>query len=424
MYSIKDQSKRIAGWGIIVLAFIIPSGLYSLDLAVLALIGIARILQGDIRQYRPFLKKPTVFFPILFYLYIFSGFFFSKNFGQALSTLSEKLPFLLYPLIIGCTAGIEEGVIRKARRAFVLSLVLSLAIAVLYAAGDMLITHVCTVQLGESFYNKWNWYGLTRVFKDWHPSYVAAFCNLAIAFLLWPQQPSTTTAGKEDKRRPAGYAIAASLFLSGCVFLLNSVTGIITWCCLLLCLAAIWLHRRRMPLAVNLGAGIALVALLAGFLYVNPLALEKINKLREKGWSATDKQDQRTVLSIRVAKWSTYLEIFREHPLFGTTAGDIKDLRKVAYTKKGYTDLALYNYNAHNQYIETLTAYGIAGCSLFLAVLWVAIPLNKQSNPLLLPFMLITLISFTTESFLERQQGLNFFMFFYSLLSLRMAKSS
>jgi len=35
-----------------------------------------------------------------------------------------------------------------------------------------------------------------------------------------------------------------------------------------------------------------------------------------------------------------HLDIFSEHPLFGTTVGDIRDVRKKAYTAKGYNDLA------------------------------------------------------------------------------------
>lgn len=409
MQSLKDQSKKIADLGIIALAFIIPSCFYSLDLAALALIGVGRIMQGGLRLRGPFLKEPRIFLPIAFYLYICLGCLFSHNVGEALSTLSEKLPFLLYPLIIGCTAGISERLMHSAVRAFVLSLVICLGVALLYAGGDMLITHVYTVQLGEAIYNKWSWYGLTRIFNDWHPTYVSAFCNLAIAVLL--------------SRPMRVYSLAGLLFLSTCVFLLNSITGIVTWCCLLLFFGYKWLRRRQLPLAVKLGAGLVLAALLTAFLYTNPLALEKIDKLRAKGWTATDKQDERTVLTIRMAKWTTYLDIFRQHAVFGATAGDIRDLRKATYREKGYTDLAIYNYNAHNQYIEMLTVYGIAGFGLFLAMLWAALP-GRQTNPLLPPFLLIALIAFTTESILERQQGLNFFMFFYSLLTLRVVKSS
>jgi O-antigen ligase len=413
MHSINEQSKKIADLGIIALAFLIPSCLYSLDIAVLALIGVCRIIQGDLRQWKPYLKEPRVFFPVLFYLYIFIGFFFAHNRGEALSAWSEKLPFLLYPLIIGCQASLDKDLLRSAGRAFVLSLVICLSAAILYAIGDMLITHTYTVQLGEAIYKKWSWYGLTRIYDNWHPSYVSSYCSMAIAFLLSSPLP--------EKRLPRIYTLVSFVFLSICIFLLYSITGIIIYFVLLLFFGYKWLRRRRLSLSVNLAILLVLAGLLVAVLYTNPLAMEKLQKMREKGWNATDKQDERTVLTIRMAKWVTYLGIFKDHPLFGVTAGDIKDMRKKAYEAKGYTDLAQYNYNAHDQYIETLTDYGILGSILFLGMLWGAL---RGRNPLLFPFLLIVLIAFTTESALERQQGLHFFMFFYALLTLRVSGKS
>ena len=408
----KDKLKRTADISVLVLAFVIPSGFYALDLAVLALIGICRILQGDLRLHGHLLKQPRIFLPIAFYLYIFAGFFFSHNKGEALSSWSEKLPYLLYPLIIGTVFGKDRDLVNRALRIFVISVCLSMAEALVYAGIDTLSTHTATIQLGESIYNKFTWYGLTRIFDNWHPTNVSVFCNLAIAILL-----HYALNGEKWFFRKYSYLVTAFLFLSACVFLLYSITEIIVYGCVLVHFGYRWMRRRRLPLAVNLGIGCGLVALLALVFYINPLAMDKIKKLREKGWHATDNQDERNVLTIRLAKWETHLVVFREHYLFGTTVGDIRDVRKKAYTAKGYNDLAAYNYNAHNEYIEVLATYGIIGSVLFLGILWTAGSL-AGSNSLLTPFLIIMLIAFTTECILERQQGLNFFLFFYSLLTL------
>ncbi|HVW58954.1 MAG TPA: O-antigen ligase family protein [Puia sp.] len=406
----KDKLKTTADLGILAMAFIIPSGFYALDLAVLALIGICRILQGSIRLDR--LRRPVVFLPIAFYLYIFSGFFFSQHKGDALSAWSEKLPYLLYPLFIGCAAGVEKALISRALRLFVISVCISMALAFLYAGIDTWVAHTATIQMGESIYNKFSWYGLTRVFPDWHPTCVSLFCNMAIAILLYH-------ALQGDRRlfRKHGYLAATIIFLSICVCLLYSVTGIVTYACLLVFFLFRWMHAQRLSFTVRIGTCLAVAALLAGLLYANPMAMDKVRQLREKGWTATDKQDERNVLTIRLAKWITHLDIFQHHPLFGTTAGDIRDMRKETYRQKGYTDLAAYNYNAHDQYIEVLATYGIAGAILFFAMLGAACALAFR-NTLLTAFMISSLLIMMTESLLERQQGLNFFLFFYSLLTL------
>jgi hypothetical protein len=408
----KDKLKKVADTSVLILAFVIPSGFYFLDLAVLAVIGICRLLHGNLSERAPQLKEPRIFIPICFYLYICAGVFFSHNTSEALSSLSEKLPYLLYPLIIGTAPGKDRELLTRALRIFVISVCISMAEALLFAGADTLITHTATIQLGESIYNKFSWYGLTRVFDNWHPTCVSVFCNLAIAILL-----HYAINGQRSFFRKYSYLLSALVFLSICVFLLYSLTEIIVYGCLLVYFGYRWILRRRLPLSVNLAAGLGLVVLLAGILYANPMAMDKIKKLREKGWHASDNQDERNVLTIRLAKWETHLDIFREHPLFGTTVGDIRDVRKKAYIAKGFKDLAAYNYNAHNEYIEVLATYGLVGGLLFVAILWTAGSL-AGSNPLLIPFLIIILIAFMTESILERQQGVNFFLFFYSLLTL------
>ena len=56
------------------------------------------------------------------------------------------------------------------------------------------------------------------------------------------------------------------------------------------------------------------------------------------------------------------------------------------------------------------------GLFIFLALLLQPI-LKKGLHPYLIPFMLITCIIFLTETVLNRQQGILYFMFFYTLLA-------
>jgi O-antigen ligase len=411
MHLPKEKIRKIAGNGILVLAFVIPSGLYALDLVVLAVIGVCRILLKDFKL-RASLKEPRIFLPILFYCYIFLGFFFTHNKEEALSSWSEKLPWLLYPLIIGGAAVQDRKLLANALRVFVISICLSMLLAFAYAAVDVLTSHNVTIQLGESIYNKFSWYGLTRVFDNWHPTQVSIFCNLAIAILL-----HYGIQGEKWFFRKYSYLIAALIFLSLCVFALYSLTEIIVWGCLLLFFTYRWARHKHISLAVILGSGVVAIILLTGILYANPMAMDKIKKLRTTAWHATDRQDERNVLTMRMAKWETHADIFQKHFLWGTTVGDIRDIRKQVYTAKGYTDLATYNYNAHNEYLEVMATYGIVGALLFLSVLW-TMGARWRTDALISPFLLILLIAFTTECILERQQGLNFFLFFYSLLTL------
>src|ERR1700733_4345995 len=141
-------AQKIARLCIPVLAFLIPSGFYFLVLPVLAVAAISRIIGGDFRPFRPQFKEPVIFFPILLYLYLVIQFFFSHHFDEALSSLSEKLPFLLFPLIIGTSAIFDKELSARAQQAFVASICMAMTAAILYAAWDTIASHQATVQIG------------------------------------------------------------------------------------------------------------------------------------------------------------------------------------------------------------------------------------------------------------------------------------
>lgn len=356
------------------------------------------------------IKRPAVGLAILFYLYIFSGFFFSNNFSTALSSLSLYLPYLLIPLFIGSAGYLDEKTSSLCFRLFVFSLSLSLLAAVTFAIYDIYRTGTDKVMIEGAYYSKLSSFGLTRVFKDWHPTYVSAFCNFSIAIIV------NSSSGARLPGRKNMLNFMLFVFLSLCIFLLNSIAGIITYCCLLIFFGFQWLRKYRLPVIARLSIFIVAAGLVTAFLFINPLHLEKIETFRQRGLKITDREGERNVLTIRMAKWITHYDIFKKNPLWGATAGDIADAREKAYENRGYHDLAKHNYNAHNQYIEVLSVWGIAGFIIFILLLLTPL-FTRPRNALLFPFILVSLIVFCSESILERQQGLFFFMFFYSILT-------
>ena len=74
-------------------------------------------------------------------------------------------------------------------------------------------------------------------------------------------------------------------------------------------------------------------------------------------------------------------------------------------------------YNYHNQYLQTFATIGIIGISLLIFILFFPIKnFFLTKNYFEIFFLLLIVLSFITESFLERQAGVSFFAFFYSLL--------
>jgi O-antigen ligase len=399
-------------YSILLIAFLTPSAFYGANLGVLAIVFLCWFFMDDYKRLLVQWKRPQILLPALFYFYIAGGIFFTSHVGDALSTLSTRISFLLFPLIIGSSSIINKNLLKQAATWFIFSTCFFLIFAVSYAAFDVLKTHETTIFLENGIYgyNKFNSFGLTRVFNNWHPTNVSVCVNLAIALLLQQKMES----GKTEKKTII-LTVSIFLFLSFCVFLLNSINGIIVYAFILLFFSFKLIERFKHKLLIKISLIIALI--FAGFstFYFNPLKNEKIESLKSREFKITDREGERNLLTIRLAKWDAHFKIIRQHWLLGTTAGDIKYVRKQKYQELGYDNLAQLNYNAHNQYIEVFATHGLIGLILFISFL--LIPLFQNHKLYYLPFLLITSITFLTESLLLRQQGILFFMFFYSLFT-------
>ena len=402
--------KKIADFAILGMALSIPSGFYFLTLPLLIVLAICRLCQKDWLWQPSAFKQPAFFFPAALYLYVVLQACFSHDKGEALSTLSTKLPFLLYPLVLGAYQSVDRALVRRAERYFLFSVCLSLIAALAYALFDETFSHQHSVVLGEAPYSKFSSYGLTRVFNDWHPTVVAMSAVQAIFILLRHYGDGLRQKKISSLVLPA----LVFLVLTISLFLLNSITAIIACIAILLYCSMIFLRRSGIGPATRIGLVCLLLGCAAAFMYFNPLKIEKIELLKHRDLKITDHYEERNVLTMRMAKWETHLGIVRDHLPWGTTEGDIKHIRHEAYLAADFQDLALHNYNAHDQFLEYLTIYGIPGMLLFLGMLWAPFR-NTADRTSYLAFIMITCLIFLTESLLERQQGLNYFMFFYAL---------
>jgi O-antigen ligase len=401
----KEIVRRIYRASIVLIAFLIPSAFYGLVPVIMVPVFLCWLYFKDYTALRTNITKPVILLPVSLYLIVIAGFFFSENRDQALQTVSTRLPFLVYPLIIGTASSVDQKLLDGVGRFFVWSVCLFIAIPVGYACYDVWSTGERMVSMMDSSYDKFSSYGLTRIFDNWHPTYVAMFANLAIAiqinFYFRNRKTLLTT-------------VLIILFLSVGILLLNSMIAIGAYICLILYFLWLYLKKRQLRLITKMGIVLLMASMAFGFFYWNPMKIRKIETVKKGNLRITDDYRQRNLLTIRLAKWDTYKDIIKEKPILGTTEGDIKELRKERYLEKGYSDLALHDYNAHNQYIEIAAIYGLIGLGIFLGMMLV--PLFRNVNPAYyVPFILISSITFLTETVFYRQQGLNYFMFFYTL---------
>lgn len=399
--------ERIYRFSILIIAFILPSPFSGFSLAVLAVTFICWLRARDYKHIPFAIKRPEVFLPVALYFFMVAGLLYTEHTGKILSGLSTQLAFVLFPIIIGSSSIIDKELVKESGRLFTLSIRIFLLAAILYALFDTMFTGVNTKMVGESLHSKYKSFGLTSVFYGWHPTYVAMFANLGIAVQL-------QNCLKQYDKKSLFNSFITIFFLNICLVLLNSLIGLMAFVLLLLYYAfkvsRLLNFKSKTIFAIVFG----ICTVLFSLFYFNPFQNDKIDSLKNKEFIITDKQGERNLLTMRMAKWETHLGIFKDHWLAGTSFGDIQYIRKERYEAKGYKDLAHYNYNAHNQYLEVLATYGIIGGLIFLGILLFPL-LRRNKHELLIPFLLIVSVTFLTESILVRQQGILFFMFFYVL---------
>ena len=208
------------------------------------------------------------------------------------------------------------------------------------------------------------------------------------------------------------------------ILLLSSKAG---WIGLLTFIIYFFVQLTR---AKKIVQAVALVAILSGsFYFINvyytPRFSARIPKLSViKETLQNNNTTSNDSNGSRILVWKAAIDIIKTNYLTGEGTGDAKDKMLETYKEKGMLSEYENKLNSHNQYLNTFIALGVAG---FLSlVLCLLIPLYysfKEKNFLFIAFIFLTGLNFLFESMLERQAGVIFFAFFYTLLYFNLQNS-
>lgn len=128
----------------------------------------------------------------------------------------------------------------------------------------------------------------------------------------------------------------------------------------------------------------------------------------------------------RVSITHSTLELALEKPIIGYGVNRYRNVIAQSYTNKGFNIGVKAQFNAHNQYLETILAVGVFGVifmlAFFLIPLWQA---WKNRRYFLPTFLIVTIfcVNLLFESMLERQMGLLFVGFFMSVAILAQGRA-
>jgi len=327
--------------------------------------------------------KPFLLVSLLFMISII-GLIYSGDLSTAIVELQHKILLFIIPLIIFSTPINNEFPV----------------IALKYFTYSVIITSLMAVfkvfYLKNNYYGNFSYYGKFAVLTEKHTTYFALFIILAILYLLYDFLVL--------KSHHYFITFIAALFL---IFVLYMVSNRISLIALIISLAYLTYFyassKQKYLLIISLSA-------LTFLLFNSPHFQKRFNQGIQQEGVVNKKND-------RVRIWSSVLKTIKHNPiLIGKGTGGDRTLLYEYYKQDGLKSAYNEQYNAHNQFLETVLDFGIIGLLLFLmSIFFIWDIFRKNQDSLAISILIILIIFMMTESILERQSGLIIFSVFLSL---------
>mgnify|MGYP000023312926 FL=1 len=384
---------------------------------------------------------------IIFYILYAVSFFWSENQSFAIADLVLKIPILILPLIMLSNKPLSIKEINKLLMVFALS-VISLNC---YCFFDAFFNYLNTRNINEFFYGS-----LT---VNMHTAYQATFTSFSIFILVY------IYLNKEYSHNWIFLFLIVMQFFF--LFLLSSRMQML---CMSVVTPIFLIFHYYLKKKIYLGFSYTILAFMVSYFLVStPSVLNTRYKQTVSHISSIGNDSQNS--DPRKFIWKKAIDVIKYNWLFGVGVGDAKDILVSSYSKefsKPITDhtvdstinflkannkhlntqakkltldhiklkkeseniliqqinkyryFAKKKYNFHNQYLQTFATVGFFGLIILIYLLshLVVISIIKQDY-IVLAFLFLIVMSFFTESMLERQAGVVFFTFFYLLLAMR-----
>ena len=135
----------------------------------------------------------------------------------------------------------------------------------------------------------------------------------------------------------------------------------------------------------------------------------------------------------RVYIWREGVEVIKEDVVFGKGTGSedenlalrLDKIEAKFWDGNGVYYLSRGGYNYHNQFLQSLASNGIFGLVFIVGMFGFALYSSiRKKQGLVAAWLVLTLVSFITESMLERQAGVLFFGFFFGVMIVNQLPSN
>lgn len=408
------NTNKLLSFLVLIIVFFVPIWV-RIALLLIPLLVLVWILSKKWKNVIPAVRKNRFAqILILFWILHLIGVFYSTNWRYGLQDVQQKLSFLLFPIIFVTFSNDEEYDVNMVIKTFLYGSIISGIICffnAFYNSISLVSGHFifCSVPQ-DALWD--NYFVYTRLAFLNHPSYISMYFSFSIAILF--------KLIKDSKGGPFQLFsyISLIIYFGSLIILLSSRAGILT---LILTIIAgvIWLFTNRIGWILKVG----ILGILGTFIIVLFFSLNKksplIKELKENVLNNLNlgKSHFSNAYDMRFYLWQCIPSVMSNNLVFGHGTGDFKIALNKEYNKRNLVNAYKNEYNAHNQFLESLVSLGLVG--LIIMLMLIAYPvyylLRKGNNYLSILFILIIVVNFLAESMLSRIAGILFFALFYSL---------
>jgi len=329
------------------------------------------------------LTHPITWF-LIYYLLLVIGLIYSDNEEFGIVKLENKLTFLILPLMW------RNLIISRSREQwkiiFIASVVISLSICELMALYSFTTNKLSTLE--NVFFG--------QQFTLLHRGYFACYLIIASVFLL------DIIKQKVDIK----YIIVLFYIYIGVIQSASKV-GVLCMILVLMVYIIYFIVKQRLKIGWLLLFGFA-VGFLLIFTIENPM--KKRIEIALSSDSNVPLKNNKSIESnaARILMWNASLNVWKENFIIGTGTGDYND-ELVAYNKSmNNLGVVKEELNSHNQFLNTAVQLGILGLSV-LVFIFISSYYHSERSISHVLILMVFLLNFLVESFLETQAGIVLF---------------
>lgn len=337
------------------------------------------------------IASPSIWF-LIYYILLLLGLIWTEDIPFGLSKLENKLTFLIFPLLFQiCKFNATfKQIVNVLLISILFSLISSNILAFLHIENQSSLNWNFFEKLSNSKSFSWNM----------HRSYFATYCNILVVLMF----QRLTTIEKDRYRLIPIFGIAIGSL--GVIQSLSKINILILFLSFTFFLIVFFVKgfniREKLILLSFFLTGL--------FFTVNNKAIRhRFNEIKESTTSI--KLENNTTLqssAIRMIMWNTSWEVWKESFLLGSGTGDYSaELTKRNFNKGNY-GVAKEELNSHNQFLNTGVQLGAVGVFVLFMLFFSSIRYFLRSTWRWM-ILVVFLINFLVESFLETQAGIVLF---------------